>query len=236
MPAVGTNVPRKEGLDKATGHARYIDDLKFPGMIFGRTIRSTIPRGRITNIGFDFDRTGFTAVDHRDIPGENVIALIENDQPCLAADEVRHVAEPILLLAHESAERLLEAKVEITYEAAEPLFDPAKSATAFKQILIEKGNLDRGFARADVIVEGTYETGAQEHIYIETNGVIAVPEDGGLALYGSLQCPFYVLKALKALLGKACDIRVIQTETGGGFGGKEEYPSMIAAHACLLAL
>jgi CO/xanthine dehydrogenase Mo-binding subunit len=237
VTAVGTSVARKEGLGKATGEARYADDLAFPGMLFGRTIRSTIARGRISSVKLGFDPSGFTVVDHRDIPGRNCIALIENDQPCLASTEVRHVAEPILLLAHADRERLLGAQVEIAYERAEPLFDPAQSSTVFKQILIEKGNLDRGFAKADVIVEGTYDTGHQEHIYIETNGVIAVPEADGLALYGSLQCPYYVLKALKVLLGDAVpNVRVVQTETGGGFGGKEEYPSMIAAHACVLAL
>ena len=237
MTAVGTNVARKEGLGKATGEAMYADDLHFPGMLYGRTIRSTIPRGRIVAVTREFDPTGFTVVDYHDIPGENCIALIERDQPCLAVDEVRHVAEPILLLAHENREALLAVKVDVAYEREEPVYDPSTSAKSFKQILIEKGNLEGGFTKADVIVEGTYATGHQEHVYIETNGVIAVPEAGGLALYGSLQCPFYVLKALKLLLGDAVqNVRVVQTETGGGFGGKEEYPSMIAAHACLLAL
>ena len=237
MTAVGTNVARKEGLDKATGAARYADDLTFPGMLHGRTIRSTIPRGRIAAVTLNFDATGFTVVDHRDIPGKNCIALIDHDQPCLAVDEVRHVAEPIVLLAHEDREALLRAAVDVAYERTPPVYDPAQSSTVFKQILIEKGTLDKGFAMADVVVEGTYTTGHQEHVYIETNGVIAVPEGGGLTVYGSLQCPFYVLKALKVLLGPAVpELRVVQTETGGGFGGKEEYPSMIAAHACLLAL
>ncbi|HVT39463.1 MAG TPA: xanthine dehydrogenase family protein molybdopterin-binding subunit [Gemmatimonadaceae bacterium] len=237
MTSVGTNVARKEGLGKATGEAQYIDDLRFPGMLYGRTVRSAVPCGRIVSVTRDFDPTGYTIADYHDIPGENCIALIERDQPCLAVDQVRHVAEPILLLAHEDREALLAAKVEIEYEPAEPLYDPARSPRTFKEILIEKGNLDRGFAKADAIVEGTYATGHQEHVYIETNGVIAVPEHGGLALYGSLQCPFYVLKALKALLGGAvASLRVVQAETGGGFGGKEEYPSMIAAHACLLAI
>ena len=237
MAAVGSSVARKEGMDRATGAAKYADDLRFPGMLIGRTVRSTIPRGRITGISLDFDHAGFTVVDHRDIPGENTIALIEKDQPCLASDIVRHAAEPILLLAHESREALVAANVRIGYEREEPLYDPTRAEQVFKHILIEKGNLERGFARAEVVLEGTYATGAQEHVYIETNGVIAVPENGGLALHGSMQCPYYVLKALKVLLGGAVKhLRVVQTETGGGFGGKEEYPSMIAAHACLLAL
>ena len=100
-----------------------------------------------------------------------------------------------------------------------------------------KGDVGTALKRADVIVEGEYRTGHQEQLYIEPNGVIAVPENGGVAVYGSLQCPFYMHKALRIALGLPDDrIRVIQTETGGGFGGKEEYPSVIAAHAALLAL
>jgi CO/xanthine dehydrogenase Mo-binding subunit len=236
MASVGTNVTRKEGLDRATGAARYADDLRFPGMLHGRTIRTTVPRGRLAGYALDFDRDGFTIVDHRDIPGENCIALIERDQPCLAADLVRHAAEPVLLLAHEDRDTLFEARVRLHEEPEPPRFDPAASDHVFKRIVIEKGKLERGFALADTVVEGTYSTGAQEHVYIEPNGVIAVPWEGGLTLHGSMQCPYYVLKALRILLGDAVrDIRVVQTETGGGFGGKEEYPSVIAAHACLLA-
>ena len=238
MNSVGTNTPRKEGLARATGAARYIDDLRFPGMLFGRTIRSTIASGRITGIELDLDPAQFTVVRPRDIPGKNLITLIDTDQPCLAPGVVMHPAEPILLLAHEDRDALWAAEVRIDYAPGTPNFDPALSDHVFKQIQINKGSLKRGFERADVVVEGTYSTGAQEHVYIETNGVIAVPEPGGrMALYGSLQCPYYVLKALKAVLAPAVtDIRVIQTETGGGFGGKEDYPSVIAAHACLLAL
>jgi CO/xanthine dehydrogenase Mo-binding subunit len=237
MNSVGTNTPRKEGLARATGAARYLDDLTFPGMLHGRTIRSTIAKGRVTGVSLDFDTTGFTIVDHRDVPGQNVIALIQPDQPALVVEQVNHPAEPILLLAHEDRDVLARAHVAITYDVDTPVFDPTASDHVFKHILIEKGNLAKGFERAETILEGTYSTGAQEHVYIETNGVIAVPEaDGRLTLYGSLQCPYYVLKALKALMGDAVpDLRVVQTETGGGFGGKEDYPSVIAAHACLLA-
>jgi CO/xanthine dehydrogenase Mo-binding subunit len=239
MPAVGTSVARKDGIGKASGAAKYADDISFPGMIHGRTIRSTIPRGRVRSIKLDFDTTGFTIVDYRDIPkeGRNAVDLIEADQPFLVEQEVKHMAEPILLLAHEDRERLNAANVVIEYDEETPLFDPEKSTHSFKNIDIVKGDVAAALAKADVIVEGTYRTGLQEHVYIETNGVIAVPEgDGGFAIYGSVQCPFYVIKALRCLVGSAHpNVRVIQTETGGGFGGKEEYPSMIAGHALLLA-
>ncbi len=237
MAAVGKKVPRKEGAAKVTGAARYVDDISFSRMLHGATVRSTIPRGEILSVRHGLERDGFIVADFRDIPGRNVVALIEDDQPCLAEREVRHFAEPILLVAHEEKEKLLDAKVEIEYEPADPVYDAERSPTTFKEILIEKGRLDRGFAEADLVVEGQYRCGLQEQLYIETNGVIAVPENGGVTVYGSLQCPYYVHKALRVLLGLPADkVRVVQTETGGGFGGKEEYPSMIAGHACLLAL
>lgn len=236
MPSVGTNVPRKDAHEKVSGTARYIDDLTFPGMLHARTIRSTIPRGRIRDIRFAFDRVGFTIVDHRDVPGRNVVALIEDDQPLLAERDIRHVAEPILLLAHEDLDTLRRAQVEIDYDREEPEFDPLRSTQVLKDLSIRKGDVDAALKRADVIVEGEYRTGHQEQLYIEPNGVIAVPDERVITVYGSLQCPFYVHKALRIALGVPDDrVRVVQTETGGGFGGKEEYPSVIAAHAALLA-
>ncbi|HXG71880.1 MAG TPA: xanthine dehydrogenase family protein molybdopterin-binding subunit [Gemmatimonadaceae bacterium] len=236
MPAVGNSVARKDGIGKATGAARYADDIVFPGMLFGRTIRSTIPRGKIRSVKFEFDQTGFTIVDYRDIRGRNSVDLIEKDQPFLVETDVRHMAEPILLLAHEDRDTLQAANVVIEYDEEEPHFDPETSPQIFKKIDMVKGNTDAALATADIIVEGTYRTGHQEHVYIEPNGVIAVPEGEGVAIHGSVQCPFYVIKALRCLFGKHPPVRVIQTETGGGFGGKEEYPSMIAGHAALLAL
>jgi CO/xanthine dehydrogenase Mo-binding subunit len=234
--AVGRNVLRKEGVAKVTGAARYVDDLTFPNLLHARTVRSTIPAGDILDVRMNFDTNGFTVVDHRDIPGRNVVALIDDDQPCLAARVVRHVAEPIVLLAHEDRDTLMAADVQISYRPALPVYDPATSPITFKTITIEKGRVEDGFAAADAIVEGEYRTGHQEQLYIEPNGVIAVWDNGGVTVYGSLQCPYYVHRALKVLLGLPDEkVRVVQTETGGGFGGKEEYPSMIAGHAALLA-
>src|SRR5262249_32469613 len=88
------------------------------------------------------------------------------------------------------------------------------------------------------IVEGEYTTGAQEQLYIENNGMLAVYDlSDGLTVWGSLQCPYYVHKALVSLCNLPAEkVRVIQMETGGAFGGKEDYPSVIAGHAALLAM
>jgi CO/xanthine dehydrogenase Mo-binding subunit len=235
--AVGKNVLRKEGHEKVTGRARYIDDIPFGNVLYVRTIRSTVPAGEIADIRYNFDRDGFTIVDHFDVPGRNIVALIDEDQPSLAERTVRHVAEPIALIAHSDRTTLATADVAVSYSETPPTYDPERSEIAFKQIAIDKGTLERGLAAADVIVEGEYRAGHQEQLYIEPNGVVAVPENGGITLYGSLQCPYYVHRALTVLLGLPPEkVRVVQTETGGGFGGKEEYPSMIAGHAALVAM
>ncbi len=234
---VGRHVVRKDGFAKATGQARYVDDLSLPGLLHARTIRSTIAAGRVVSMQFPPASAGFTIVVPEDIPGRNIVALVEDDQPCLADGVVRHVAEPLAVIAHEDPERVRTVSVGVTYDPGTPLFDPAQSRHVFKAVTIRKGQPASGFRAADLIVEGEYRTGHQEHLYIEPNGVIAVPGEDGITIYGSLQCPYYVHHALCALLGlPASRVRVVQTETGGGFGGKEDYPSIIAGHAALVAI
>jgi CO/xanthine dehydrogenase Mo-binding subunit len=248
---VGTSSVRKEGAAKVCGTARYIDDIVLPGMLFGATVRSSVPRGRITKIEFDpsVPWHEFTIVTAADIAGSNSIALVQNDWPCLAKETVNHPEEPILLLAHPDRHLLPQAvsAVRIEYQPLPSVHSIAASErkdaviwgedNIFKSYLMEKGDVDAAWDKADYIIEGEYETGAQEHLYIENNGVIAeYSEDSGLTIWGSMQCPFYVHKSLVQLMALSEDkVRVIQVETGGAFGGKEDYPSMIAAHAALLA-
>src|SRR6266850_7089960 len=255
MTLVGKSIPRKEGRKKVTGQALYVDDLTFPGILHGVTVRSTVARGRIKEIVFEGDIpwsefTVVTAKDIRDLKlGENYVALILNDQSYLADGVVNHPEEPIVLLAHPDKHLLEEARrnVRIEYEELPAIFSLEESLqkkaiiwgddNVFKKFLVDKGNVDEVWTKADFVVEGEYETGAQEQLYIENNGVIAIAKpDEGVTVWGSMQCPYYVHKALLKLFGLPEEkVRVIQTETGGGFGGKEEYPSMIAGHAALLA-
>lgn len=238
MGVVGLSVPRVDGPAKVGGTARYVDDLAFPGMLHARTIRTSIPRGRLLGVRLDFDPAGFTVVDWRDIPGRNCITHVTDDQPCLVHEEIRHVAEPVLLLAHEDRDALWSAQVHLTEERLEPVLDPLAATHAHKQINFGIGDVERGLRASHRVVEGEYRTGAQEHAYIEPNGIIAVPEaNGGVTIHGSLQCPYYVHHSLRTLLGLRGElVRVVQSENGGGFGGKEDYPSVIAGHAALLAL
>jgi CO/xanthine dehydrogenase Mo-binding subunit len=247
----GQSVIRKEGREKVTGRARYVDDLSFPEMLYGVTVRSSIARGHIRGIRFGdgIPWSEFTVVTAADIPGKNEIALIEHDQPCLATKLINHPEEAIVLLAHQDRYLLEEARrsVQVDFEPLPAIFSIEDSLAkraiifgednVFKSYRVNKGDVDAAWAQADVVVEGEYRTGAQEQLYIENQGMIAKANPvEGVTIWGSLQCPYYVHKALGVLFGLPAEkVRVIQTETGGGFGGKEEYPSMIAGHAALLA-
>jgi CO/xanthine dehydrogenase Mo-binding subunit len=249
---VGRSVPRKEGHDKVTGRALYVDDWTLPNMLYGATVRSTIPRGKIKKIifGCGIDWQQFVIVSAQDIPGKNCVALIGEDQPCLADGIVNHPEEPILLLAHPDRHLLPKAvaAISIEYEPSPAIFSIEESErlseiiwgteNIFKTCLIEKGDVDRVWEMADHIIEGEYRTGAQEQLYIENNGMIAEFDPRhGITVWGSLQCPYYVHKSLMKLFNLPEDrVRVVQMETGGAFGGKEDYPSMIAGHAALLAI
>ena len=249
--AVGRSLPRQEGRRKVTGQARYVDDLTLPGMLHGTTVRSASPRGIIRDIDFKpgvpWDE--LTVVTAADIPGNNVVALITDDQPYLAGERINHPEEPVVLLAHPDRHLLEEARrhVQIVVDPLPPVFtiDESLARTEtiwrqdniFKSYLVSRGDVDAAFAGAARIVEGTYETGAQEQLYIEPNGMLAVADpESGVTVWGSMQCPFYIHRALAGLFNLPSErVRVVQMETGGGFGGKEEYPSILAGHAALLA-
>src|SRR5215470_19242882 len=177
MPSVGSAVPRKEARAKLTGAARYVDDVRLPGMIHGVTVRSPAARGRIRGIhfgaGIPWDE--IVVVTAKDIPGRNCIHLILDDQPALAEGVVNHPEEPVVLLAHANRALLERARAALTIDVEpEPAILTLDQATeAFKAYTIEKGDVDRALAAAAIVVEGDYETGAQEQLYMEPQGVIA---------------------------------------------------------------
>ena len=246
---IGTSVPRREGPAKLTGQALYTADQTFPDGLFGATVRSPMARGRILGIHFGegipwAEFTMVTAQDLADHGWVNRVASIAADQPFLAEGEFHHAEEPILLLAHpdrhllEAARRAIRVEVEalpavLDLDAA---LDPGREPTLFKEIHIAKGDPGPVWAQAAHVVAGEYRTGAQEQLYIETNGMSATVTEAGVTVFGSLQCPYYVHRALRELFQLPGDrVRVVQLETGGAFGGKEDYPSIIAGHAAMLA-
>jgi CO/xanthine dehydrogenase Mo-binding subunit len=240
---IGKNVFRKEGIAKVTGQAAYVDDLRFENCLYGRTVRSMTPHGIIKQIRFGsgIRWSEFTIVLPEDIPGNNAVTLIDAEQPYLVRNEIQHIAEPIALIAHPDKEALAQAlhHIEVDVEELPGTFtmeEALERGDIFKSYLLQNGDPSAKWQTADVIVEETYRTGAQEHLYIEPQAVAAVAGADGITIWGSMQCPYYIQKAVAPLFGlPRSRVRIIQTETGGGFGGKEEYPNMIAGHAALLS-
>lgn len=258
---VGQSRVRADGKDKVTGIAKYVDDLRPEGCLYGATVRSPYARAVVNAITLDpeYDWTGVTLATAEDIPGENLVALMTDDQPALAAvgGQVRHATEAVALVAAPSRDKALEAAqhVLVDYtpltplldlEAAEDheitIFDQGDGGNVFKRIDIARGEAEAAFEAADadaelITVEGRYTVSLQEQLYIEPQGMIALPrEDGGMTLIGSMQCPYYIVKAMKRAFPEIADrLNVVQAVTGGGFGGKEEYPSMVAIHTATLA-
>ena len=248
--SIGQSRVRADGRDKVTGAAQYVDDLRPDGCLYGATVRSTRAHARIVGIrrAPDFDWSDVTLVTADDIPGENLVALMTDDQPALASGVTRHVTEAIALVAAPTRDKALAAMahVEIDYEPLEPLFDPEAAEghairifgddNVFSRIDLDHGDPAAVLADAETVIEGEYRVGLQEQLYLEPQGMIAEPrEDGGVTITGSMQCPYYIIKALKRALGHD-KLNVRQAVTGGGFGGKEEFPSLVAIHAALLAM
>lgn len=241
---IGTSPPRPDGWAKVAGRTVYADDLAVPGVWFGATLRSPHPHARIVSLRFDPAQApeGAVAVTAADLPGPNGIQLLDDTWPILAAGEVQHVGEPVALVAAPSRRAALQALAAFTveYEPLPATLTLAEAAAAgeppLAEVEIACGDVSAGMAEADLVVEGTYTTGHQEHIYIECNAMTAWWDDGSVVAAGSMQCPYYVHKALTHAFGLPAErARVRATAVGGGFGGKEDFPSAIAIHAALLA-
>jgi len=253
MPSVGKSVPRKDAWDKVAGKAKYIDDYSFPGILHAVTVRSPVTVGVLKNIDISkaVALSGVKAVlTAFDIPGKNINPLVYDDEPFLAEDLVRFHGEPIAVVAAETLELACKAAalVRLDIEPGKPVLSIRESLdkssprvykddNIFTRFTIKKGDAAVALAKAEVVFEREYETPYQEHAYLETQGMIAVPGlEDSITVYGSMQCPFYVHDAVSQILGITKNkVRIVQTTTGGGFGGKEDFPSLVAGHAALLA-
>ena len=242
---VGQRIRRPDALDKVKGSALYVEDVAVGGALLAGVLRSPHAHARITRLDVFAARSlpGVHAVlTAADIPGQNLIPMIQNDWPVLADGVVRHVGEAVALVAAGDREALAAglAAIVVEYEKLPARLDMEEALAAgeiLAQWKVRRGEAQVALGRADVVVvEGTYHTPYQEHAYIEPNGMVAWPEGPGVVVHGSMQCPFYVQKAVASALG--CDLshaRIVQAVTGGGFGGKEDAPSAPGAQAALLA-
>ena len=234
MNDIGVPITKIDGAEKISGRARYVDDIQIPGALYARTVRSTIAKGDIVAITLPELPAGCFVVDHHDIPGPNFVKIIAEDMPIFAETSVRYVGEPILLVVGPDAKTVIDVtrKIRITYDEQSPTFAWVDSGVRHSY---RKGDPKTAFQQAARTIAHIYRTGYQEQAYIEPQGMLGYPEaDGKVTLVGSIQCPYYVKNAVLSALGCPEDkVRVIQAEVGGAFGGKEEFPSLIACQVAV---
>ncbi len=252
--SVGSRVIRKDAPAKVEGTAKFLDDYSFPEMHYAVILRSPYAHARVKKIEIDWDTIkshSANVATAKDIPGKNIVHIIFDDQPLLVDKVARYVGEAVSIVTaptKDLAQKAL-ASVQVIWNELPANFDPIHATEKEVPLIygennifctdkVIKGNTEEGFKQADVIIEREYRTPAQEHAYIENQGAIAVPEsDGGMTVYGTMQCPYYVHLAVCDVLGLPKNmVRVIQTYTGGAFGGKEDVPSLICSMVAVAAL
>ena len=244
---ISTSVPKKDHKGKVSGQLAYISDVKVDNMVYGVLVRSPIAYGKITSIQLPSFPAGYEAVGAEHIPGPNYVKIIQEDQPIFANDWVNYIGEPILMLVGENLDILYglvdEVKIEMEEHQAIYTLEEAikqKSASGVVMARYEFGESLESISaierNAHQIIEEEYDTGYQEHVYLEPQGMLAVYKDDEIVVQGSMQCLYYIKNALvNALACGEDDVRVVQSPTGGGFGGKEEFPSMLACHVAVAA-
>ncbi len=255
MKFVGKSLPRRDAWPKVTGRTQFLADIPHDDAWCGGVLRSPVARGRLTSLTRDggFDWSQVTVVTAADLPGPNIVAMVRDDLPLLAERDIRFFGEALALVT--APDRVtLQAALSAMHPVIEDLPAVLTVEEALRGDLVIWGNdniiadyliaprdevaFNAAMAEADHVIEGTYGTGYQEHIYLEPQGVVAEPRaDGGVEILGSMQCPYYVLNTLVRGLDLEQDrILVRQAPTGGAFGGKEDYPSVLAMQSAVLAL
>lgn len=219
--------------EKLTGKAVFVDDIRLDNALYAKTYRSNVAKGKIISRKYPELPEGYFIVDYKDITGNNYVNMIYDDWPVFAEDEVEYIGESILLVVGSDKVIIEEimAGISIEIEEEEPTYEYTDSVIEYEY---EKGDIDKYFDNAKRIISHTYDTGYQEQLYIEPQGIVGLYEYGRISIIGSMQCPYYIKAALINTLGCGDDdVRVVQAVVGGAFGGKEEYPSLIACQVAV---
>lgn len=246
---VGESAPRVDAVPKVTGAFLYTSDLQAAGMLWGGVVRSPHAHARITHVDTSTAAAmpGVRAVlVAADVPGKKTYGLEFADQPALAWDRVRYEGEPVALVAATSPviARLAARAVTVTYEVLPPVVDMEDALRPDAPRLHDFGNVLRHIriihghpdARADVWVDGYYETGIQDQVFLGTESGMAVPAaDGGVDLHVSTQWLHADRQQIAPCLNLPPErVRLHLAGVGGAFGGREDISVQI--HVCLLAL
>jgi CO/xanthine dehydrogenase Mo-binding subunit len=231
MREISKSVIKTDHAAKMDGSALYVDDLPPGGTLYGCLVRSPYARARIAKIVLPPLPDGYFVVGGDDVPGDNHAHVVQDDSPVFATGTVEYIGDPVLMAVGPDKKTVmrLAGEIEVLYEELPAVLDMRESDTVFFDYSFGRGDVDGAFADADRVWEETFETGYQEQAYLEPQGLIASFNDGRITIRGSLQCPYYVHGAVAKALGLPPDaVRIIQETTGGGFGGKEDFPSILA--------
>ena len=236
---ISKSVKKRDHELKIAGEAIYVADYPTDGILFGKVLRSIHPRARLLNVELPQLPEGYLYVDQKDVPGINEVHIVLDDTPVFANETVECIGDPIGMIIgpdEDEVNRLIEDVV-VSYEVfITPVFTIEDSDTVFFNYKHSKGDVDKAFKEADKIYEDTFRTGYQEHGYLETQGMIAEPFEDYILIHGPMQCPYYVHGAVAKVLGlKPHQVKSKQDVTGGGFGGKEGYPSILACQVAVAA-
>ncbi len=246
---ISVPVNKTDNNEKINGTACYIDDMRLPGMLYAKTLRSDRARARIKAVNIPQMPDGYYIVDRNDVPGLNRVKIILDDQPFFAEDTVNYIGQPILLAVGPDKQTILDiiSGIKVEYEDIPPILtmEQAEGASLapiyegkndFADYSYSKGDAQQCFKNAAKIIEAEYTTGYQEQLYLEPQGMIAEYKDGKVTVFGSMQCPYYVKNAVMQGFGWSADnVRIVQNTVGGGFGGKEDYPSLLGGQVAFAA-
>ncbi len=239
---ISRSVRRKDAVDKAAGKCMYLSDLYPSAPLYGRCFYSSIARGRIVSRKLPPLPEGYWIVGASDIPGKNSLHMLIEDWPVFADTHVRYLGQIIYLVVGPDKQKILEIleAIEVEYEEETPCYTLEESAAlvggaqhgednVYTRYDINLGDIVEPFKKAARVLENEYYTGYQEHVYMEPQSMYGEWLDDSFVLHASAQCPYYIRKSLKGALGMDPEkIRVIQTATGGAFGGKEHFPDVLA--------
>ena len=239
MEPISKSVVRKDHEPKMSGRSLYVGDYGNEGVLTGKFLRAKAARARILSVKVPELPPGYFYIDRQDVPGVNKVHIVMDDTPVFAGDVTEYIGEPIAMVAGPDPKKVDEilAAIQVDWEELEPVLDIRKSDTVFFDYEYGKGNLEEAFAQADKVYEEEFSTGYQDQTYLETQAMMAEPEENGrMFVHGSLQCAYYVHTALMQALGCGPDeVHVLQDVTGGGFGGKEDFPSILGCQAAVAA-
>ncbi|MDF2820929.1 MAG: aldehyde oxidase [Clostridiales bacterium] len=236
MHKISQPVIKKDHIEKMSGDAKYIADIKIDDILHAKILRSTKAHARIVEIKIPKLEDGYYIVDYKDIPGENVLKVVTSEQPIFAEEEVNFIGEAILLVAGKDEARVQEIihSIEVVYEEEKAIYTLEDATEFTSEYGYKKGEAEKAFEHAAKVIEETFDTGYQEQAYIEPQGVIGYLQDNKVTILGSMQCPYYVKAAVVQVMGyEENQVQIIQTTTGGGFGGKEDYPSMLGCQVAI---